>query len=144
MTNGHTNLQATTDSAGTKLSVQHTSTDSPILPAANLRDLQLIDPNLVAWVVRETEIEATHRRNEASRVNGFIFIERMSGVIAGTLVTILGFAASAYLILKDHDVAGATLGGVTLATIVTVLVSHNKKTEQEQKNAPPKKPVRKK
>jgi len=100
---------------------------------------------LVTWVVKETEIEATHRRTETSKINTFIFIERMSGVIAGALVAIFGLGASAYLVLQGHDVAGASLGGVTLASIVAVLVSHNKKSDTESKNSEPvRKPNRRK
>jgi hypothetical protein len=130
MANGHTNLQAT-DASGTKLSLQHTSTDSPILPAANLKELQLIDPSLVGWVIRETEVEATHRRTESSRINKFVFIERMSGVVAATLATVLGFVMATYMVLQGHDWAGVAIGGGTLVTIVTVLVQHNKKSLQE-------------
>lgn len=130
MANGHTNLQAT-DAEGRKLSLQHTSTDSPILPAANLRELHQIDPSLVAWVVKETEIEATHRRTETTTVNRYIFVERISGVIAGTLVAVFGFAAATYLVLQNHDWAGVAIGGTTLATIVSVLVSHNRKSKSD-------------
>ncbi|MDP1871701.1 MAG: hypothetical protein Q8K61_08740 [Gallionella sp.] len=144
MANGHTNLQAT-DANGGRLSVQHTSTDSPILPAANLRDLQQINPELVTWVVKETEVEATHRRAETTRVNRYVFIERMSGVILGALVAIVGFLIAAYLVLKNHDVAGVAIGGATLGTIVSVLVSHNKKAASEAaKNAPAARRIRKK
>lgn len=40
---GHTELRAA-DKDGKQFSVSHTETDSPILPAANLRELQAIDP----------------------------------------------------------------------------------------------------
>jgi hypothetical protein len=46
MANKHTNLQAV-DSQGQHVSLNHTSTDSPLLPVANLQQLQAIDPKLV-------------------------------------------------------------------------------------------------
>ena len=135
MGSGHTDIQAS-EPDGRKVSVQHTSTDSPILPAGNLRELQQIDPTLVAWVINETEKEASHRRSETTKINWFILIERLSGVIAGAAVAIFGLGIAAYLVLQGHDWAGAGIGGATLVTIVSVLVSHNKKSEPAQPQQP--------
>ena len=62
----HTVVQAG-NKEGEHLSVQHTSTDSPILPAANIRELQSIDPTLVPFVIEQTAKEADFRRNESKR-----------------------------------------------------------------------------
>ena len=131
MGNKHTSVQAV-NQQGEHVSIQQTSTDSPILPAANLQQLQQIDPKLVDWVVEQTKVEADHRRKNERQINTFIFIERMSGVIAGAGVAIFGLAVSAYLILHGHDWAGVAVSGTTLATIVTVLVTkdHQKKSSQ--------------
>ena len=125
MANNHTNLQAV-DHNGQKLSVQHTSTDSPILPAANIEHLKSIDPSLVGWVVSETEKEANARRTQESRINLFIFIESISGVAMGGLVSIIGFLIGGYLVLEGHDWAGVAICGTTLGTIVTVLMNKDK------------------
>lgn len=98
----HTVVQ-TGNKEGEHLSVQHTSTDSPLLPAANIRELQSIDPTLVPFVIEQTVLEADFRRNESKRVNTLIFAERISGVVFGAAiaVTVVGFGA--YLILQGHD-----------------------------------------
>ena len=59
---------------GDHLSVQHTSTDSPILPAANIRELQLIDPSLLPFVIEQTRLEANFRRTETKRISNFVFL----------------------------------------------------------------------
>ena len=140
----HTNLQAS-GPQGQQLSVQHTSTDSPILPAANLQQLQQIDPALVQWVVNQTEIEASHRRRENARVNTFVFIERVSGVVAGAGVAVLGFLVGAYLVMNGHEWAGVALCGSTLATIVAVLVTKQSasKPEAADSTSKPKRPAKK-
>ena len=130
MSNGHTKVQATNPD-GRQLSVSHTTSDSPILPAVNLQQLQQIDPSLVKWVVDQTQIEATHRRKESTSINRFIFAERISGVIAGALVSIIGLVISGYLVLQGHDWAGVALGGATLITIVTVLVTGKKDSDDK-------------
>lgn len=136
MANNHTNVHAT-NSQGHQLSINHTSTDSPILPAANLQQLQQIDPSLVQWVVTQTEIEANHRRQSEVRINRYIFIERISGVVAGAFVAVFGLAVGGYLIYKGHDWAGTILCGSTLGVIVTVLVT-KQRANSSQDQPPPK------
>lgn len=134
----HTRVQAH-NADGHQLDVQHTTTDSPILPAANLRELKDIDPGLVPWVINQTELESKHRRYEESRVNLFILFERMSGIIAGTLVAVFGLSLGAYLVMHDHDVAGVGISGVGLASIVSVLVARQRsRSPQPSQNPQPK------
>lgn len=130
MSNEHTRVQATNPDGG-QLSVSRTTTDSPILPAANLQQLQQIDPKLVPWVIEQTEKEANFRRSETHRINGFVFIERISGVIAGAIVAIVGLIVAGYLVYSGHDWAGAVVGGATLVAIVTVLVTGKKGSEEK-------------
>ena len=139
--NNHTSVQAHRND-GHQVNVQHTSTDSPILPAENLRQLATIDPALVQWVVKQTELESAHRRSQEAKINWFILIERLSGVIAGTFVAVFGLATGGYLINIGHDWAGVGISGVGLATIVSVLVARRQPAKQEEEplpNKPPKK-----
>lgn len=96
MANNHTNLQAT-NSEGHTVSLQHTQTDSPILPAANLAELQRIDPNLVPFVIEQTRLEADARRRSNTQLNWFIFIERISGVVLAAVIALFVFAIAGYL-----------------------------------------------
>lgn len=134
MASNHTNVQATSNQ-GHQLSINHTTTDSPVLPAGNLEQLRQIDPKLVDWVVHQTEIEADHRRSSEIRINRYVFIERISGVVAGAFVSIFGLAVGGYLILQGHDWAGTVLCGTTLATIVTVLVTKQRGSAQPHEPA---------
>lgn len=136
----HTSLRGT-DNEGRQIDLSHIESDAPILPAANIEHLQRIDPRLVDLVIEQTKEEANFRRKQSARVNWFIFTERMSGVIAGTFIAAAGIIVSGYVILNGHPIPGTLIGGTTLATIVTVLVRHNKKEEPAK---PPPKRVRKK
>ena len=127
---------------GEELSVQHTSTDSPILPALNLRELQAIDPNLVPFVIEQTALEADFRRKESKRVNTLIFTERISGVVFGAIIALVVVGLGAYLILQGHDWAGVTLCGGTLATIVGIFVTKkvtDKSDDDEDSKSTPRK-----
>lgn len=139
MGNNQTSLQAVS-SDGQSVSLQHTSTDSPILPAANLEHLQRIDPTLVPFVVEQTALEATSRRRALTQYNRFIFIERISGVVMGGAVAISCFAMGGYIILQGHDWAGVAMCGTTLATIVTVIVNKDRLASKQPDDAATKKP----
>ena len=128
--NNHTSVQ-THSKTGHQVKLQHTTTDSPILPAENLRQLSAIDPSLVQWVINQTELEAEHRRKQESRINVFVFTERLSGIAAGTFVALFGLALGGYLILNGHDWAGLGISGVSLTTIVSILVTRKKVTSDD-------------
>lgn len=130
MSSGHTNVRAT-DRDGQQLSVSHTTTDSPILPAANLEQLNRIDPSLVQWVVKQTEIESEFRRKETRRVNSFIFAERMSGVLVGGGIAICGLLVAAYVAIAGQPWVAGIIGGTTLVAIVTVIVTRRPEADSE-------------
>ncbi|MBX9899405.1 MAG: hypothetical protein K2Y28_01360 [Burkholderiaceae bacterium] len=141
--NSHTNLRAV-NGEGHQVSLQHTSTDSPILPAENLKQLYAIDPALVDWVIKQTSEEAEHRRQQESRINVFVLIERMGGLVAGLLVSLFGISAGGYIILQGHDWAGVGICGTGLASIVSILVARQKANEKNNRaNPAPSKPRRK-
>jgi len=135
MANNQTNVRKIDPDGGT-FHVQHTSTDSPILPAANLAQLNEIDPALVTFVVEQTAKEAEHRRNQERRINTFIFTEKLIGVIVAALLAFFVFGLGAYLISTNHDVAGVTICGAGLVSIVALFVNRqNNQTEQVTKMA---------
>lgn len=137
MANNHTNVQAT-NQTGDRLSITQTTTDSPILPAANLQQLKLIDPKLVDWVIEQTELEAKSRRKLNERINLFIFAERMAGPVIGGVVALAGLALGAFLIMHGHDWAGAVLCGTTLVSLVSVIVTHKPSAGTEEEKPKPK------
>ena len=137
MSNKQTQLQAT-DRDGKMVSVQHTSTDMPILPAENIAKLYSIDPQIVTFVMEQTKAEAEARRAESTRINRFVFMERISGVVMGGIVALAAFLIGAYVILQGHDVAGVSLCGVSLVGIVSVIVT--RQSGKNGKGEPPKPP----
>ena len=81
MASNHRQVRA---KAGDKeLSATETITDSPLVPIDLVERLHAVRPDLVDWFVSETKAEAEHRRSENSRVNSFIFIERVIGQLFG-------------------------------------------------------------
>jgi hypothetical protein len=122
MANNQINLHAV-NSDGNALSVQHTSTDAPLLPAANLAQLKEIDPRLIDLVIEQTGLEAAARRKTTDKINSYVFWEKISGVLMGGIVAIFGFGVGGYCVLQGHDWAGAGICGISLATIVGIFVT---------------------
>lgn len=145
MGNSHTKVQAS-NKEGQTLDVQHTQTDSPIVPVESIRQLRDMDPRYVDWLLEQTAAEGAHRRKNESRVNFYILLERLSGVTAALLVAIFGLAAGAYCILQGHDWAGASICGVFLASIVGIFVTKevNKTRQNSNDKSEAKGPVSKK
>jgi hypothetical protein len=96
----------------------------------------------VDFVRDETKKEAAHRRKQESRINTFIFAEKLTGVLLGAFIAIFVFGLGGFLIYKGHDVAGVGICGAGLVSIVTLFVNRQNNASQQviAKSAPTRKP----
>jgi hypothetical protein len=127
----HTQVKAQNQNGNSLQLTQH-ETDSPVLPVAQLEQLQAFRPDLVDWVRDQTESEAVARRARQSRVDVFIFAERIAGLLAGTLISCLGMGAAIFLALKGQATVACVIGGGTLVGLVTVLVQGKKSVTSDE------------
>ena len=97
--------------------VQDNHSDAPLLPIAGIERLHAIRPDRVDWVFEQTQIEAETRRSEQTRINTFIFIERISGMLAALILGLCGIGGGIYAALQGHD----WLGGVVATTVIGTL-----------------------
>ena len=100
-------------------------TDALILPVPQLQALHNFRPDLVDLVVEETKNEAAHRRTQESRINLFIFIERIMGQFAAILLAVLGIAGGIYAGLKGEAWLGGVIVTVTIGTLAATFVHRN-------------------
>jgi hypothetical protein len=129
---------------GDRFQVTAHETDSPILPVPQLRELAEFRPDLVDWVIKRSEIEGDERRKRQKRVDRYIFVERIGALVCGALVALVGLGVAGYVALQGHDKVAGILGGGTLVTIVSVIISHRRKgaiaeSDPEPPPPPPKK-----
>lgn len=146
MGNRQTHVQARSPN-GDSLQLTAHETDSPILPVAQLQQLHNFRPDLVDWVKDQTEQEARHRRDRQTTVDRFVFFERVGGLLIGGAIALFGLAVAAYVALNGQPWVAGMIGGGTLVSIVTVLVTgHQPKQSQKPPETPrqsrpvPKKP----
>lgn len=96
-----------------------------MLPIAGIERLHAIRPDRVDWVFEQTQIEAETRRNEQTRINTFIFIERISGMLAALLVGIGGVGGGIYAALQGHDWLGGIVATTTIGTLAVAFLKRN-------------------
>lgn len=84
---------------GSEMLVQDSHSDAPLLPIAGIERLHAIRPDRVDWVFEQTQIEAETRRKEQARINTFIFVERLAGMLAALSIGVCGIGGGIYACL---------------------------------------------
>lgn len=102
--------------------VQDNHSDAPLLPIAGIERLHTIRPDMVDWVFEQTQIEAETRRSEQSRVNIFIFIERIGGMLAALVIGVCGVGGGIYAALQGHDWLGGVVATTTIGTLAVAFL----------------------
>jgi hypothetical protein len=124
MGNKAVRAQATSKN-GDQVTVHSQETDAPILPVAQLQHLHEFRPDLVDFVIEQTREEARHRRVQDTRVNWFIFVERVFGQLAAIVVAVLGIGGGIYAGLNGQPWLGGTIASVTIGTLAVAFLRRN-------------------
>ena len=138
-----TQIRAHNNSRGdSTITAQHTSTDAPLIPVGEVERLSAINPAFAQFIFDQTRLEAEHRRHiqlsetlEQSRINGFIFTERIAGVIAAVLVGVGGMVGGVYAVTLGHDWAGVSIAGVTIGTLAVAFIYKKEKPAKIESNS---------
>ena len=115
---------------GNHLTVHSQDTDALILPVPQLEALHNFRPDLVDVVIQETRAEAAHRRRQESKVNTFIFIERMFGQIVALLLAGAGISGGIYAALHGLEWIGVSIVLATIGTLGVAVINKFKQTKQ--------------
>ena len=115
---------------------QH-DTDAPVLPMDQIERLKEILPDKVDWVFIEAAKEGTFRRDETRRVNTFVALERLGGILVGFLIGCVALFISGFLAIKGHDTVAAIVGGTTVIGLVTAFATGQRKPSTNANNFPP-------
>ncbi|MFH8143293.1 MAG: hypothetical protein K1V88_07720 [Muribaculaceae bacterium] len=108
---------------------QNTVYDDSLLPAADeLAKLNTIDPQIIPWVMRRTEVEQDgriwfnkKRLKLAGREINFAGCSTILGLVLVFILIGVFFYLSYDLILKGHETLGGIFGGVNLCLLISVL-----------------------
>lgn len=125
MANRHTTAKVTRKDS--ELTLSEHETDSPVIPVAQLERLHIFKPEAVDWVISQTQIEAEHRRNETSRVNGFIFTEHIIGQIFALVIGIAGIGGGSWVAVSGQPLAGGTIATAAITGLAVIFLTGRKK-----------------
>ncbi|WP_156829791.1 hypothetical protein [Methylovulum miyakonense] len=131
MANKHTSAKVNSGKDGHQLSIQQQETDCPILPVPQLEQLQKFKPEAVDWVIKQTQIEAEHRRSETIKINRYTFIERIVGQLCAFLIGIAGVVGGSYVAISGQPEAGGVIATAALTGLAVVFL-----TGRAKRNAP--------
>lgn len=93
------------------------------LPAAvELERLHSFRPDLVDTSVELYKEEVAVQRKRINKVDNFVFIERMAGLIFSVALVALAFYVSYVLAMAGHDAVACVVSGGTLVSIVATIL----------------------
>src|SRR6266702_2812435 len=105
-----------------ELTVQQHETDSPIIPVAQLHELNEFKPEAVDWVIQQTQVEAEHRRAESHRVNTLVFTERVIGQVFALIIGLAGIGCGSYVAVNGQPAAGGTIASLAITGLAVVFL----------------------
>ena len=117
---GNKSTSAKLNQRNGELTVQQQETDSPIIPVAQLEHLHNFRPELVDWVITQTQTEAEHRRSQDKRINTFIFVGKTLGQVFGLIIGLAGIVAGTYTAMNGQPAAGGAIALVSIGTLGAV------------------------
>ena len=118
---------------GAEMVVQDNHSDAPMLPIAGIERLHAIRPDRVDWVFEQTQIEAETRRKEQARINTYIFIERLSGMLCALLIGLCGIGGGLYAALQGHDWLDGIVASVTIGSLAVAFLTRKTSGEPPAK-----------
>ncbi|MGL4349395.1 MAG: hypothetical protein ACRC8Q_09135 [Aeromonas sp.] len=107
---------------GNELAVSSHDSDAPFLPVAQLQQLHSFRPDLVDFVVEQTKLEAEHRRGMTTRINRYVLIERIFGMLCSVIVCGIAVIGGGYVALQGQPIVGGTIASVGLGTLAVAFL----------------------
>ena len=112
-----------------ELVVQDSHSDAPLIPVPHLEKLHGFRPDLVDWVVAQTEREADTRRLEDKRINTFIFVERILGQIFALTIGVSAIVGGVYAAVSGAETAGGIIASVGVGGLAAVFITGKGKSQ---------------
>lgn len=109
-----------------EMTIQNQEIDTPVLPIEHMERIYQFRPDIIDWILKETETEATHRRQRNKSLDCKVFIERILGQVFGFLIGIVGITAGAIVAIKGFSKAGCVIASVAIGTLAVSFLKKDK------------------
>jgi hypothetical protein len=106
-----------------ELSFQQHETESPVLPVPELERLHAFRPDIVDWVVQQTQAEAESRRRTLDTINRYIFIQHIVGQCLAFCLGLAGVLGGGYIALQGQPWAGAAIAGAVITGLAVAFLT---------------------
>ena len=103
---------------------QSASVSADLSSESQFLEGQSIDARVLNTFVEEYKAEGAHRRSNEERLLKHLILMARLGLLTAFLITVLFLYTGFYLILNNHDVAGASICGAGLVSVVLAFLRH--------------------
>jgi len=116
---------------------QQVAIDDSLLPSANeLEKLKKIDPTIIQWIMKRTEIEQDARIEFNKNQNDFVKYNlrkahdfNLIAIIFSFLLFVFILGLSALFIIKELPVTGTIFGGTAIITAIAFFIKATTKSK---------------
>ena len=124
MANRQTRVDA--DNGQDRLAITQHETDAPLIPVAQIAQLQQVAPDRVDWMFEQTEREADFRRAHITRESWMVFIERMFGQLVAAGVCLGALWVAYQLGMGGHEVVATAIGTTAVIGLAGAFLMHRR------------------
>ncbi|MDR1646594.1 MAG: hypothetical protein LBR88_00930 [Zoogloeaceae bacterium] len=105
-----------------------------MLPVAQLEHLHSFRPDIVDWIVQQTQAEAENRRHSLNRINFFIFAQRVLGQILAFLLGLSGILGGGYITLQGQPWAGVAIATAVITGLAVTFLTGRENKQPSSSN----------
>lgn len=114
------------NATGNEIHLSHSQTDSPILDINSLERLHQFRPDIVDFVIKQTEKEAENRRSRETKIDWFTFIERMGALLLAAGIATGGIFGSIYAAMNGYEKLSWIIATTCIGSLAIAFLKRNK------------------
>ncbi|MDR0932149.1 MAG: hypothetical protein LBM70_03910 [Victivallales bacterium] len=124
---GKATLARKDDNIEESLTIHNQEIDTPVLPIEQMKTLHDFRPDVVDWILKQTEDEANFRRTRNVKNDHNIHRERLIGQVFGLVIGLSGVIGGACVAIYGHPGAGGTIATVSIGTLAVAFLKAQKR-----------------
>lgn len=120
--NNQTHLKRRQGDSTEELTLRNQEIDTPVLPIDHLERLHEFRPDIIDWILKQTETESQARRERQRTIDLYVERERRRGQYFGLFIGIGGIVGGAVVAICGHPGAGGTIASIAIGTLAVAFI----------------------